>query len=424
MEAYTQILNYAIPLFLVLIAIEYLVGRFMHFKVIRLFDTVSSLSSGITNIVKDVLGLSVVIISYQWMVSKLAIYHMESSWIIYVLAFIGIDFSGYWVHRWSHEINVFWNRHIIHHSSEEFNLSCALRQSASEVIALFTFTYLPMALIGIPVQVIAIVAPIHLFAQFWYHTRLIGKMGWLEYIIVTPSHHRVHHAINPKYLDKNYSQVFIFWDRLFGTFQPELDDEPPVYGVTKAVKTWNPLIINYQHIWSIAKDAWRAGHLKDKIKIWFMPTGWRPEDVAQKYPISFTEDIYNRPKYDTDATSFFKAWSVFQLIVALLLMLYLFNNISVIRFDSVLAYGLFIFITIFAYTSLMDGSVFGIVTEGIKFVLGLLLIVNNGYSWFGIEQYMSNGTYVVAGYLLTSLILSLYFYYKERPKPVGFLDYQ
>lgn len=424
MEAYTQILNYAIPLFLVLIAIEYLVGRYMHFKVIRLFDTVSSLSSGITNIVKDVLGLSVVIISYQWMVSKLAIYHMESSWLIYILAFIGIDFSGYWVHRWSHEINVFWNRHIIHHSSEEFNLSCALRQSASEVIALFTFTYLPMALIGIPVQVIAIVAPIHLFAQFWYHTRLIGKMGWLEYIIVTPSHHRVHHAINPKYLDKNYSQVFIFWDRLFGTFQPELDDEPAVYGVTKAVKTWNPLIINYQHVWSIIKDAWRASHLKDKIKIWFMPTGWRPEDVARKYPILFTEDIHNRPKYETNATSFFKAWSVFQLIVALLLMLYLFNNIGVIRFDGVLAYGLFIFITVFAYTSLMDGSVLGIVTEGIKFVLGFLLIVNNGYSWFGIEQYMSNGTYVVAGYLLTSLILSLYFYYKERPKPIELMDYQ
>lgn len=424
MEAYTQILNYAIPLFLVLIAIEYLVGRFMHFKVIRLFDTVSSLSSGITNIVKDVLGLSIVIISYQWMVSKLAIYHMESSWLIYVLAFIGIDFSGYWVHRWSHEINVFWNRHIIHHSSEEFNLSCALRQSASEVVALFTFTYLPMALIGIPVQVIAIVAPIHLFAQFWYHTRLIGKMGWLEYLIVTPSHHRVHHAINPIYLDKNYSQVFIFWDRLFGTFQPELDDEPAVYGVTKAVKTWNPLIINYQHIWSIVKDAWRANHLKDKIKIWFMPTGWRPEDVALNYPISYTEDIHNRPKYDTDATLFFKAWSVFQLIVALLLMLYLFNNISVIRFDGVLAYGLFIFINIFAYTSLMDGSILGVISEGIKFIFGFLIIVNNGYSWFGIDQYMSNGTYIVAGYLLTSLILSMYFYYKERPKPIEFVDYQ
>ena len=424
MEAYTQILNYAIPLFLVLIAIEYLIGRFMHFKVIRLFDTVSSLSSGITNIVKDVLGLSIVIISYQWMVSKLAIYHMESSWLIYVLAFIGIDFSGYWVHRWSHEINVFWNRHIIHHSSEEFNLSCALRQSASEVIALFTFTYLPMALIGIPVQVIAIVAPIHLFAQFWYHTRLIGKMGWLEYIIVTPSHHRVHHAINPKYLDKNYSQVFIIWDKLFGTFQPELDEEPAVYGITKAVKTWNPLIINYQHVWSIFKDAWRTENFKDKIKIWFMPTGWRPEDVALKFPISYTEDIHHRPKYETEATSFFKVWSAFQLIVALLLMLYLFNNISVIRFDGVLAYGLFIFITVFAYTSLMDGSILGIVSEGIKFILGFLLIVNNGYSWFGIEKYMSNGTYVIAGYLLTSLVLSLYFYYKERPRPIEFVDFQ
>ena len=191
MEQYAQILNYAIPFFLVLIAIEYGASCFMQVKVNRLFDTISSLSSGLTNVIKDVLGLVIVIVSYTWFYDHVAVFQIESTISLYILAFIGIDFAGYWVHRWSHEINVFWNRHIIHHSSEEYNLSCALRQSVSEIFALFTFTYLPMAILGIPVKIIAVVGPIQLFAQFWYHTRLIGKMGWLEHILVTPSHHRV-----------------------------------------------------------------------------------------------------------------------------------------------------------------------------------------------------------------------------------------
>lgn len=423
MEAYAQVLNYAIPFFLVLIAVEYLAGNYIQFKTNRLFDTISSLSSGMTNIVKDVLGLSVVIISYQWMVKHFALLQIESSWLLYILAFIGIDFSGYWVHRWSHEINVFWNRHVIHHSSEEFNLSCALRQSASEIFALFTFTYLPMAIIGVPGQIIAIVAPIQLFAQFWYHTRIINKMGWLEYILVTPSHHRVHHAINPVYIDKNYSQVFIVWDKWFGTFQPELPDVPPVYGITKAVKTWNPWIINYHHLWSLFKDSWRTSSWKDKIRIWIKPTGWRPEDMTRLYPITVDDDIYHRPKYDTKSSRFFKVWSVIQLIVTLLLMLFLFNRIALIQFDQVLLYGLFIFISIFAYTSLMDGSVNGIIFEGIRLTFGYILIFANDYSWFGIESVFESGTVLISIYLGLSLILSLYFYYQDRPIPIELMEY-
>ena len=158
---------------------------------------------------------------------------------------------------------------------------------------------LPAAVIGVPVEVIAIIAPIQLFAQFWYHTRLINKMGVMEYIIVTPSHHRVHHAINPEYIDRNYGQIFIIWDKLFGTFQPELKEVPPVYGVKRPVHTWNPLLIGIQHIWLILKDAIRAQSWKDKIKIWFMPTGWRPDDVKQKHPLEVVEDVYHLNKYDT-----------------------------------------------------------------------------------------------------------------------------
>ena len=416
MQEYARILNYAIPFFLILIALEYGVSMLMHKQVNRLFDTISSLSSGITNVIKDVLGLSIVIISYGWLVNHLAIYHIQSTILTYVLAFIGIDFAGYWIHRWSHEINVFWNRHIIHHSSEEFNLSCALRQSVSEIFALFTFTYIPMAILGIPAQVVAIVAPIQLFAQFWYHTRLIHKMGWLEYILVTPSHHRVHHAINPEYMDKNYSQIFIIWDKLFGTFQPEKEEIPAVYGVTRAVHTWNPWIINYQHLWLLISDAWRTKSWLDKLKIWVMPTGWRPADVSTSFPVPYTKEIYLRNKYDTIASPLFKVWAVGQLLITLLLMMFLFNNIGTIPFSSVLLYGLFLFVNIFAYTSLMDGNLIGIAAEVFKFALGIIILYINDYQWFNIDNSIPSGTMIVLGYLVLSLTSSAYFYLYEKPK--------
>ena len=412
METYAQVLNYAIPFFLVLIVIEWSASYLKGITVNRSMDTISSLSSGLTNTIKDVLGLSIVIISYEWMVTNLAFYQIKSEIWMYVLAFIGLDFAGYWSHRWSHEINIFWNRHIIHHSSEEFNLSCALRQSISNIFAIFTFLFIPMALIGIPTNVVAIVAPLHLFAQFWYHTRLIGRMGVLEYVIVTPSHHRVHHSINPEYIDKNYSQVFIIWDKLFGTFQQELNDVPPVYGVKRAVNTWNPILINFQHFWLLLTDAWRTANWKDKIRVWFMPTGWRPDDVKEDFPVNVIKDVYTQNKYDTPASTGLKAWSWVQLLVTITLMLYLFNNIADVTLPEMLLYGLFLFASIFAYTSLMDGSKYAVLTESIKLICGLSLLYWQ-QGWYGLEEKVAFGSYVIAGYLIFSMIMAIYFEISE-----------
>ncbi|MDP2161051.1 MAG: sterol desaturase family protein, partial [Flavobacterium sp.] len=193
MEHYGKILLIAMPVFLVLIIIEKIYGYYKGEDTVPLMDGISSLSSGITNATKDVLGISLTIISYNWFVSKVAIFTIENTFITYFIAFIVIDFYGYWTHRWSHQINIFWNKHAIHHSSEEFNLACALRQSISSFVNLFTFLLIPAAFFGVPAVVIATILPIHLFLQFWYHTKHIGKMGFLEKIIVTPSHHRVHH---------------------------------------------------------------------------------------------------------------------------------------------------------------------------------------------------------------------------------------
>ena len=191
---YITTLNFAIPFFITLIAIEIFFSKVYNKDyVIRSMDTLSSLCSGLTNIVKDVLGLTIIIVSYSYMVDNLAIFNIESSLLVYTIAFIGIDFAGYWVHRINHSINYFWNHHIIHHSSEEFNLACALRQSISNFFSISFIFLIPTALIGVRAEVVGVLAPLHLFAQYWYHTRLIGKLGFLENIIVTPSHHRVHH---------------------------------------------------------------------------------------------------------------------------------------------------------------------------------------------------------------------------------------
>jgi sterol desaturase/sphingolipid hydroxylase (fatty acid hydroxylase superfamily) len=299
MEQYGKILLIAMPFFLLLIVIEKTYGYFKGVNHIPMMDSISSISSGMTNVVKEILGLSVAIISYQWMVSKLAFLHLEATAITYLVAFFVIDFYGYWSHRWAHQINFFWNKHAIHHSSEEFNLACALRQPISSFINLFTFLLLPAAFLGVPAEVIAITLPLHLFLQFWYHTRYIGKLGFLEKIIVTPSHHRVHHAINPEYMDRNHGQIFIFWDKLFGTFQEELDHVPAVFGITRPAETWNPIRINFQHLGLLISDAYRAENWRDKFTIWFQPTGWRPENFEEKYPVKKIKNVYSFEKYGT-----------------------------------------------------------------------------------------------------------------------------
>lgn len=421
METYARVLSYAIPGFVLLILIESIVGKWMGVQVNRPMDTVSSLSSGMTNTLKSILGLTVVIVSYDWMVSNFAIFEIKSSLLLYILAFIGLDFVGYWSHRFNHVVNIFWNRHIVHHSSEEFNLSCALRQSISAFISIYFFLYVPLAILGVPSKIVAVVAPLHLFAQFWYHTKLVNKMGFLEHILVTPSHHRVHHAINKEYLDKNFSEIFIVWDKWFGTFQQELPNVEPVYGTKSPVKTWNPILINFMHAWQIAKDAWHTEKIQDKLKIWFMPTGWRPADVQDKFPVETVEDVYAREKYDTESTGVFQGWIWAQLIVNNLLLFHLLQSFGNMSQTEVWLYGLFLFVSIFAYTSLMDKRSYTLAAEVLKCGMGLILIFWTG-SWFGLEEANSSVIILMSGYLLVSVAATVYFQFFESK--TTFADFQ
>ena len=313
MNTYIIAISIAIPIFLLLITLEAIVASRRGIQINRAADMISSLSSGITNTTRDGIKFGFVLISYSWLVDHITIIKIEPLWLAVIIAFVVEDFAGYWIHRLNHRVNIFWNRHIIHHSSEEFNLSCALRQSISNNIKFVAVLLIPAALFGIPAYLFAIIGPIHLFMQFWYHTRLIDKMGFLEYILVTPSHHRVHHAINPEYIDKNYSQIFIIWDKIFGTFQPEEESIPPVYGILRPAGTWNPVIINFKHLWQIMKDAYCANSFWDKLRIWFMPTGWRPAGVTEKYPIKLLYNVQEQKKYNTENSRELIGWAWVQL---------------------------------------------------------------------------------------------------------------
>ncbi|MFV8466934.1 sterol desaturase family protein [Flavobacterium sp. LB1P62] len=420
MEEYGKILIFVMPIFLLLIIIEKMYGHYKGEDTAPNMDSVSSVSSGMVNSVKDVLGLSITLISYDWIASKIAIFHLEPTVLAYIIGFIAIDFYGYWSHRFSHQINFLWNKYAIHHSSEEFNLACALRQPISSFVNLFTFLLIPAALLGVPSKVIAITLPIHLFLQFWYHTKHIKKIGFLENILVSPSHHRVHHAINPEYMDKNHSQIFIIWDKIFGTFQEELALVPPVFGITRPAQTWNPIRINFQHLWLLIKDAWRAENWNDKFTIWFKPTGWRPENFEEKYPVHKIKDVYAFEKYGTQHSKKLMFWSIIQAIITLLFISYLYNSIAIIGVPNVFVYGAFIFVTIYSYTELMDTRKISLFWEILRFVFGIAIITYFG-DWFSMNQLFPYANYIIIGYLTLSLIATVYFvsvnFEKEKVAP-------
>ena len=402
MDTYAAVLLWAIPAFFVLVLIEISYGHFTKKQTYTFMDTLSSLSSGMTNVIKDALGLAVILISYPFVLKYLAIFQLESSVFVYISAFICIDFASYWVHRLNHKVNIFWNQHVIHHSSEEFNLACALRQSISNLIGFGAVFLIPAALLGVPAKVIMSLAPLHLFAQFWYHTQHIGKLGFLEHILVTPSQHRVHHAINPIYIDKNMAAIFCIWDRLFGTFQEELDSEPPVYGTLKPSKSWNPIWINFQHLWQITQDAWYAKNWIDKLKIWFMPTGWRPKDVEDRFPIT-PRPIDSEDKYNPFYNNQWKAIALIHFVSLNFLLLFLLANYSELTVEFRVSLGFVLLFSIFGFTGLMDFHKWAPTYEIFRGLLGILFVFLPQCEFLRFEYPLFFGFYITY-FIITSAL--------------------
>ena len=200
-------------------------------------------------------------------------------WIGELLAY---DFLYYWLHRAGHTVALFWAAHVVHHQGEEYNLSTALRQTGSGWLAGWLF-YLPMAVVGVPPLVFAVVALVDLLYQFWVHTCRIDRLGWFDRWFCAPSNH-VHHAVDDVYLDRNYRGVLVPWDRLFGSFQPELDDHPCHYGTRSPLRSWNPVWANLEVYAGLWHDCRHAAGWSDKLRVWVRPPGWRPPDVAARFP--------------------------------------------------------------------------------------------------------------------------------------------
>ena len=316
-------LLYAVPVFLGLIFVELLAARWMGRKVYRFHDAITSINIGLmSECVRSLLKLMSVFV-YAVVVEKVGAFtwDLASPW-VWVVAFFMYDFFYYWAHRAGHEINFLWAAHVVHHSSEEFNLSTALRQSSTNQVFYWAF-YLPMAIVGIPVSVFVLVALASTLYQFWVHTRLIPKLGWIDLVFSTPSNHRCHHGRNPYCIDVNYGATLIIWDRLFGTYVAERDDEPVVYGTLVPLQSWNPVWANFKNYISMVRDAWQARRSGDKLMHVFAGPGWTasgpaaPEqDMAKRYAVFETPSSTWQRVYGMVATAVVFALFMHLLMVA------------------------------------------------------------------------------------------------------------
>jgi sterol desaturase/sphingolipid hydroxylase (fatty acid hydroxylase superfamily) len=266
--------SYAVPGFVLLVLIEMIVARLRDRTRYEPRDTLTSLSLGLGSTVAGALTAGITFAMVVW-VSQYRLFQIDYAWYWFVIAFVIDDLAYYVFHRMAHRVRWFWASHVIHHSSQHYNLSTALRQTWTGFISLGFLFRLPLALIGFPPAMLVFVAAINLIYQFWIHTEVIGRMPrWFEAVMNTPSHHRVHHATNARYLDKNYAGVFIVWDRMFGTFEPERDDDRPRYGIVHNLGSFN-LIWAAFHEWiGIARDVWAAPGWRAKIGYMIMPPGW------------------------------------------------------------------------------------------------------------------------------------------------------
>jgi alkylglycerol monooxygenase len=279
-----QVIVLATPVFLALIALEVAIGWRRRRITYAWSDTLNSIGLGMMSQVVGVFTKLFTLGLYQWVYAHAALFPLNarSPW-VWIGALLAYDFLYYWLHRAGHTVGLFWAAHVVHHQSEEYNLSTALRQTGSGWLAGWLF-YLPMAVLGVPPPVFAVVALIDLLYQFWVHTRQIGRLGGFDRWFCAPSNHRVHHAVNDVYVDRNYGGILVVWDRLFGTFQPELNDEPCVYGTRSPLRSWNPVWANLEVYAALWRDCRHAARWGDKLRVWFKPPGWRPADVAARFP--------------------------------------------------------------------------------------------------------------------------------------------
>ena len=309
---------YAVPFFLLAILVELCYGWLKNKNTYRANDALSSMFMGALRSTSSALKIGLGGAVFFFVETYFSLPRWDSSSILtWVIAFVAYDFFYYWFHRISHERQIFWASHVAHHQSEDYNLSTALRQTGTGFFLTWVF-YIPLFIIGVPSYVFVSVASINLIYQFWVHTEHVPKLGWFELFFVSPSNHRVHHAQNEEYIDKNYGGVFIIWDRLFGTFKEEEDEVTCIYGIRGPLKTFNPVWANFHIYVKMLKEIFYTKNLKDKFYVLVAPTRWIPNDSEHLSPKT-NFDIQNFEKYNPDSTFVSKVYAFFQLMFVSLL---------------------------------------------------------------------------------------------------------
>jgi len=382
----------SIPIYFGLILIEWIYDLIKKKGIYRLADAYANISSGIfeqiTGVFIKVFAIGIYVIFYD----NFRIMEIPTTWPYLILMWLAVDFSYYWAHRWSHTVNLFWLGHVVHHQSEDYNFSVALRQGALQKV--FTFwVYLPMAILGFDPTWFVIIGALNTVYQFWIHTEQIKKMGWFEYVFNTPSHHRVHHGRNPKYIDKNHAGSLIIWDKMFGTFQAE--EDTPVYGVTRATERWDPVSAHIKPIKEMIMDMRSVSGLKNKLSIAINPPGWYPRELGGR---KFAPEV--------EKATYVK----FDVVVARKLQIYLF-----IHFLSVLA-GTAYFLFTYTANSLQTNAFWALGLTISIISLGLLF-ESRKVAWFIeitrllcliiISLFLPKEWYIylIDGYLILSLFL-------------------
>jgi sterol desaturase/sphingolipid hydroxylase (fatty acid hydroxylase superfamily) len=377
------IITWATPVFFALIALELLVAKLRGRRVYHGSDAINSLGLGVISQIVAVFGKVLTLGIYAWCVDRIALFALPagSVW-TWISALLFYDFCYYWLHRAGHEVNLLWAAHVVHHQSEDYNLSTALRQTGSGVLLGWLF-YLPMAIAGYPLEVFAVVALIDLLYQFWVHTELVGRLGWFDRVFCSPSNHRAHHAVNDRYLDRNYGGVLIVWDRLFGTFVEEDDNDPPVYGTRSPLRSWNPLWANAEVYWATLKDAWHARRWRDKLLVWFKPPGWRPADVAERFPKPAFDIL--RERYLPALPRGLLAYSLVQFALLLMMAVQFLDLAKRLPAPSLVAYAVFLTLSLTALGMLTEGRRRGMLAEGVRLLATAAVPLFTG-GWFGVPQ--------------------------------------
>lgn len=393
----------SIPIFFILIGVEILVERLSHRKLYRLPDSIANLSCGITSQLSGIFLRVLAVGVYELVFANLAVASLERNWLYWTALFLLVDLGYYWAHRMSHEINLFWGGHVVHHQSEEYNLSVALRQSSFQVVWTFFF-YLPLAVAGFHTTDFLLISSLNTLYQFWIHTETINRMGWFEYLFNTPSHHRVHHGRDPKYIDKNHAGTLIIWDKMFGTFQEE--EERPTYGITKPINSWNGVWANFSHYATMAQELKQIPSWMDKIRYLFNKPGWLPASLGGYRPAPAVDKAHYQ-KYDTPAPAILSYYVLFQYVICLVATaVFLFNQGNYTMAEKAVA-AILISISVVNCGVLFEHKRWVYIAEWIRIVsypAGLILLaVVNGWP-----------TILVAGSAIYGLISIAWYYHVPK----------